>query len=71
MAGKPKPAFFVAVALVILGLLLFALYRADILAPKPKADQGTGGTAGRATTGSIRPSSGPVRRPRTRRTPRP
>ena len=46
MAGKPKPAFFVAVALVVLGLLLFALYRADILAPKPKADQGTGGTGG-------------------------
>ena len=38
MAGKPKPAFFAAVALVIVGLVLFALYRADILAPK--GDQG-------------------------------
>ena len=28
MAGKPKPAFFVAAALVVLGLVLFALYRA-------------------------------------------
>ncbi|MHB8969510.1 MAG: phosphate ABC transporter substrate-binding/OmpA family protein [Pirellulaceae bacterium] len=44
MAGKPKPAFFVAVALVILGLLLFALYRADIVAPKPKAERGPGET---------------------------
>jgi hypothetical protein len=40
MAGKPKPAFFAAVALVILGLVLFALYRADIVAPK--GDQGKG-----------------------------
>ena len=27
MAGKPKPAFFAAVALVVVGLVLFALYR--------------------------------------------
>ena len=33
MAGKPKPAFFVVVALVVVGLGGFALYRAGILAP--------------------------------------
>jgi len=36
MAGKPKPAFFIVVALVVLGLVGFALYRMDILAPKGK-----------------------------------
>ncbi len=41
MAGKPKPAFFAAVAIVVTALVLFALYRADILAPQGK--QGDGG----------------------------
>jgi NitT/TauT family transport system substrate-binding protein len=34
-AGQPKPAFYVALALVVLGLIAFAYYRSDIVAPKP------------------------------------
>ncbi len=34
MAGQPKPAFFAAVAVVVAALVLFALYRADVLAPR-------------------------------------
>jgi hypothetical protein len=36
MAGKPKPAFFIVVILIVLGLVGFALYRMGILAPKGK-----------------------------------
>lgn len=36
MAGKPKPAFFIIVALVVLGLVGFGLYRMGILAPEGK-----------------------------------
>jgi len=39
MAGKPKPAFFAAVALVVFGLVLFALYNAGILAPRGEQEQ--------------------------------
>ena len=28
-AGQPKPAFYVALALVVLGLIGFAVYRSD------------------------------------------
>lgn len=42
MAGKPKPAFFVIVGLVVLGLVGFALYRAGILAPKGKEGKKVG-----------------------------
>ena len=34
-AGQPKPTFYVALALVVLGLIGFAVYRSDIVAPKP------------------------------------
>jgi hypothetical protein len=44
MAGKPTPAFFVVLAIVVLGLIGFAVYRSlDIVAPKAAqktADQG-------------------------------
>jgi NitT/TauT family transport system substrate-binding protein len=33
-AGKPKPLFYIFIVLVVLGLVGFALYRADILFPK-------------------------------------
>jgi len=36
MPGKPKPAFYVVLALIALGLVAFALYRMDVLAPKGK-----------------------------------
>ena len=43
MAGQPKPLFYVAVLLVVAGLIGFAAYRSDILAPAgndgPKQDQ--------------------------------
>ena len=34
--GKPKPTFFVAVALVVLGLVVFALNNAETIAPEGK-----------------------------------
>ncbi len=36
MNGQPKPAFYLAVAAVVLGLIAFAAYRSDIFAPKAK-----------------------------------
>src|SRR5271157_4195949 len=42
-AGQPKPTFYVALALVVLGLIAFAVYRSDIVAPKPVPPQGGGG----------------------------
>ena len=38
-AGQPKPAFYVALALVVLGLIGFAVYRSDVVAPKPAEPQ--------------------------------
>src|SRR4051812_5111414 len=34
MPGQPKPAFYAVLGLVVLGLIGFAAYRSDILAPK-------------------------------------
>ena len=34
-AGQPKPAFYIALAVVVFGLIAFAYYRSDIVAPKP------------------------------------
>jgi NitT/TauT family transport system substrate-binding protein len=42
MPGKPKPAFFIVLIVIVLGLVGFALWRLDILAPKGKGD-GSGG----------------------------
>jgi NitT/TauT family transport system substrate-binding protein len=36
MNGQPKPAFYAAVALVVLGLIGFAVWRSDIFAPAAK-----------------------------------
>lgn len=49
MAGQPKAPFYLAVALVVLGLIAFAVYRADIFAP----EGGNGG--GAAGGGPIEP----------------
>ena len=42
-AGQPKPAFYVALAAVVLGLVAFSYYRSDIVAPKPGQPQEGGG----------------------------
>jgi ABC-type nitrate/sulfonate/bicarbonate transport system substrate-binding protein/outer membrane protein OmpA-like peptidoglycan-associated protein len=39
MAGKPKAGFWIVVALIVLGLGGYALYRAGILAPEGKDDK--------------------------------
>ena len=39
MAGQPKAPFYAVVALVVAGLVAFAVYRADILFPKAKHQQ--------------------------------
>lgn len=40
MAGQPKPAFYVAVFAVVAALVAFAVWRADIFAPKKAPDAG-------------------------------
>src|SRR5262245_33072657 len=35
-AGKPKPAFYVVVGLVVVALIGFAIWRSDIFAPRAK-----------------------------------
>src|SRR5580765_8516871 len=37
--GKPKPLFFVTVALVVLALVGYAVYRSDLLFPKNHPNQ--------------------------------
>ena len=36
MNGQPKPAFYVVVGAVVLGLVTFAISRSDLVAPKAK-----------------------------------
>src|SRR5947209_7045674 len=36
MNGQPKPGFYIVVALVVLALVIFAVVRSDIFAPKAK-----------------------------------
>src|SRR6185312_5361038 len=42
-AGKPKPLFWIALFMIVAGLVVFALMRADILFPKAKGSTGTPG----------------------------
>lgn len=52
MAGKPTPAFFVVLGLVVCGLLAFAVYRGmSLVAPKPKGTETTS-----TRTGDIDPA---------------
>jgi NitT/TauT family transport system substrate-binding protein len=48
MAGEPKPAFYIAVGLVVAALIGFAIYRSDLVAPKagPPKPGGGGGKQG-------------------------
>ena len=43
MAGQPKAPFYVAVVLVVVGLIAFAVWRSDIFAPAGKPAGGGGG----------------------------
>lgn len=40
MAGQPKAPFYLAVFTVVIGLIVFAMFRADIFAPKAKPQGG-------------------------------
>src|SRR5687767_13515526 len=42
MASQPKPAFYIAVGVVVVALIGFAMYRSDVVAPKapPKPQAG-------------------------------
>ncbi len=44
MSGQPKAPFYVALFLVVAGLVAFAVYRSDLLAPKGKMHEAPGGT---------------------------
>jgi NitT/TauT family transport system substrate-binding protein len=43
MAEQPKSGFYIAVVLVVVALIGFAIYRSDLIAPKPAAPGGEGG----------------------------
>ena len=43
MAEQPKGGFYIAVALVVAALIGFAIYRSDLVAPKPAAPPGAAG----------------------------
>jgi hypothetical protein len=34
MAGKPKSPFFLVMGIIVIGLVGFAVYRSDIIAPR-------------------------------------
>ncbi|HEV3121433.1 MAG TPA: ABC transporter substrate-binding protein, partial [Isosphaeraceae bacterium] len=53
MAGQPKPAFYAALAVVVVGLVAFAIYRSDVFAPK--APPAGGGGAGAPAGNPIKP----------------
>lgn len=42
MPGQPKPTFYVVVALVVILLVVFAVYRSDVFAPKANPTGGVG-----------------------------
>lgn len=42
-AGKPKAPFFIVLGLIVVGLVAFAIYRAEIFAPKGKSGGQTNG----------------------------
>ena len=41
-AGKPKTPFFIVLGVVVVALIVFAVWRSDILAPKGSGDGGGG-----------------------------
>jgi len=49
MPGQPKSPFYLALGALVIGLIVFAVYRSDILAPKGARDVGTGGPLPGAT----------------------
>ena len=54
-AGQPKPTFYVALCVVVLGLIGFAFYRSDIFAPKPVPPPGGPPGAGAEPQAKIEP----------------
>ena len=48
MAEQPNRGFYTAVGLVVLALIGFAIYRSDLIAPKPVPPPGAGGEGGQA-----------------------
>src|SRR3989339_67901 len=58
MAGKPKPTFFVLLALVVLGLVGYSLYRMGILAPEGKEGDGEKAAISKEEFDKIKSSGG-------------
>ena len=79
MNGQPKPAFYAAVGLVVVGLIAFAIYRSDIFAPAAKQNPDVGKIdPQQLPTNAEHPDPGPVLmakeykfRPRQERLPEP
>src|SRR4029077_6273235 len=55
--GQPRPAFYVTVLLVILGLVGFALYRYGAIGPKPQGGQFSADEMNKMKTGAEAPDS--------------
>ena len=67
MAEQPKSGFYIAVALVVAALIGFAVYRSDLIAPKPAAPPGGGAGPGERSTprkSRNRPNRARIRRAR-------
>ena len=48
MAEQPNRGFYLAVGIVVLALIGFAVYRSDLVAPKPAPPPGGGGEGAQA-----------------------
>ena len=59
MNSQPKPAFYVAVGIVVLALVGFAIYRADIFAPKAKPRESKPIDVKELTANAEHPDPGP------------
>lgn len=60
MNGQPKPAFYVAIAAVVLGLIGFAIYRSDIFAPKAQQQAAAPISPDELTVNAEHPDPGPT-----------
>jgi NitT/TauT family transport system substrate-binding protein len=57
MAEQPKGGFYIAVAIVVLALIGFALYRSDLIAPKPAPPPGEKGGPGPISAKEVAPAA--------------
>ena len=60
MAGQPKAPFYVVLVAVIIGLMVFAIYRSDLFAPKEPGQGGKGPVAQPGPGEAVKTPGGPI-----------